>query len=74
MNFIWFKSDDGEKLEDCGILRAESEVEARDLLYDLYGYNACATCLSFINLDDEFGYKREDEQCLSIFNLFNERI
>ena len=71
--YLWFKSDDGKKLEDAGVLLANSESEARDLLYELYRYNCMATCIQFAKLDDELAYLRDDEKSISIFELFNER-
>lgn len=72
MKFIWFKSDEGDVLEDCGIVIAESESEARSILYEEYGYDATYQCISFMNLDMEIDIKEENkEQVISIFKLFD---
>lgn len=39
MLYLWFKSDDGDKLEDSGIVEAENTCKAQDILYEEYGYD-----------------------------------
>lgn len=52
MLYLWFKSDDGDKLEDSGIVEAENTCKAQDILYEEYGYDNNSVCLTFEPLDE----------------------
>ena len=70
MKFIWFKSKNGDVLEDAGIIEAKEEAEARETLEFLYDYDPNYVCLSFLELNNELRYTTNDLHCISLFELF----
>lgn len=52
MLYLWFKSNNGDKLEDSGIIEAKNTCEAQDILYEEYGYDSNSVCLIFESLDE----------------------
>lgn len=52
MKYVWFKSYDGNNLEDVGLVEAAGIDDAYNKLYESHGYNNISDCITMIPLED----------------------
>lgn len=52
MKYVWFKSYDGNNLEDLGLVEAESESDVYSKLYDSHEYSSVSESVTAMPLTD----------------------
>lgn len=52
MKYVWFKSYDGNNLEDLGLIEAESESDVYSKLYDSREYSSVSESVTAMPLTD----------------------